>query len=117
MAALRSLVNSLLNGRNIVLGHGAAKDIVHKLEAAAPHHWFDTNDAITELPMTAGLLFVAAARLGGNSNRLAIRHLGRLERDLGVISLAQFRDDHLDVLLARSRNQEFVGLRVAVEAN
>ena len=42
-------------------------------------------------------------------------NLGRLQRQLDVIALAQLGDDDFDVLLARAGEQKFLGLRIAAE--
>ena len=66
--------------------------------------------------MTARLLLVPALHIGLAADSLAVRNLGRLQIDFGVVALLEFRDDHFDVLLAGSGNQEFFGLRIAEEA-
>ena len=73
--------------------------------------------AVAELAVAAGLLFVAAVRLGFGADGFEVGNLGRLERDLGVIALFEAADDGLDVRLACAGDQELVGLRVAEEAD
>jgi hypothetical protein len=60
--------------------------------------------------MPAGLLLVPPLRLGLAANRLPVRHLGRLQRDLGVIPPLQPRDDRLNMLLPRARDQKLIRL-------
>ena len=67
--------------------------------------------------MPAGLLLVPSLRLGLAANGFAIRHLGRLQRHLGVIALLQPRHNRLDVRLSRAGNQKLVRLRIAKEAD
>ena len=56
-------------------------------------------------------------RLGLGADGFAVGHLGRLERDFGVVALFEAADDGLDVRLAGAGDEELVGLRVAEEAN
>ena len=53
--------------------------------------------------------------VGPAANGFAVRHLGRLQREVHVIAFVQFRDDHLDMLLPGPGKQKFLGLRVAHE--
>ena len=66
--------------------------------------------------MAAGLLLVASLHVGLAANGLAIGNLGRFQHDFGVVALLHLRDDDFNVLLAGARDQEFLGLRVAEEA-
>jgi len=75
------------------------------------------NLAVAELAVAAGLLFVASRRLDLGADGLTIGHLGGLEGDLGVVALFEAADDGLDVRLAGAGDEEFVGLRIAEEAN
>ncbi len=54
---------------------------------------------------------------GLSANGFAIRHLRRLQRHLGVITLLQPRHDRLNVRLPRTGNQKFIRLRIAEEPN
>ena len=101
--------------RNPVLRDRPAEDVVHELEARAARRRLHANAADAELPVPAGLLLVLALGVGLAANRLAIGHLGRLERQVHVVALVQLGDDHLDVLLPRAGQQKFLGLRVARE--
>ena len=66
--------------------------------------------------MAAGLFLVATLSVGTPTNGFAIGNTRRLERDLRVVTLAQFVDEGFDVGLAGGRDEEFVGLLVAEEA-
>jgi hypothetical protein len=50
-----------------------------------------------------GLFFVLPFGVGFTADGFAIRHLGRFERQVHVVTLVQLGDHHLDVLLARAR--------------
>ena len=111
IAARGRFDNSLLDRGNVVLGNRAAEDLVDELEVAAARQRFHLDLAVAELAVAAALLLVASLHVGLAANGLAIRHLGRLQVDFGVIAVLQLRDDDFDVLLAGARDQEFLGLR------
>ena len=73
--------------------------------------------AVAKLAVTAGLLLVAALRVGFAADGFAIGNLGRFQRDFSVVALLEAADDGLNVRLAGAGNQELVGLRIAEEAN
>ncbi len=66
--------------------------------------------------MAAGLFLVASLDLGSAANGFAIRNLRRVQFDIHAVALLQAADDHFDVLLAAAGEQEFLGLRIAIEA-
>ena len=117
IAAGGGLDDALFDGGDEVAGDGAAEDFVAELEAAAAGQWLHANLAVAELAVAAGLLLVASRRLDLGADGLAVRHLGRFERDLGVVALFEAADDGLDVRLAGAGDEELVGLRVAEEAD
>ena len=84
------------------------------LRAARQRLHFDP--AIAELPVPAGLLFVAALDVGLPANGLAIRNFGRFQGDIHTVALLHAADHDFHVLLARARQQELARLRVAVKA-
>ena len=112
-AALGRIAHALFHRRNPVLGNRAAENIVHELDSRAARQRLHLDAAHAELPVAAGLLLVLAFGVGLAANRLAVGNLGRLERQLHVIALAQLRDHHFDVLLPRAAQQKFLGLRIA----
>ena len=116
IAALGGGADALLHRRNVVLGNGAAEDIVHELESRAARQRLHAHAADAELAVAAGLLLVLAFGVGFGAYGLAVGHLGRLQRHVHLEALAQLGHHHLDVLLARSRQQKLLGLRVARKA-
>ena len=98
------------------MGIDAAEDFVDELEVSAVGQRFHLDLAIAELTVSARLLLVATLHVGLAANGLAIRHLWRLQDDLGVVAVLQLRNHDFDVLLAGSRDEEFLGLRIAEEA-
>ena len=66
--------------------------------------------------MSAGLLLVFSLDIGFAANRLPVGHLGRFQDHLGVVPLLHLGDDHFNMLLAGARDQEFLGLGIAEEA-
>ena len=115
-AALGRLHDAFLDRRNVVLGNRAAEDFVDELEFAAARQRLHLDPAIAELAVTAGLLLVPALHVGAAANGFAIGNLGRLQDYLSVVALLQLGDDDFDMLLAGSGDQEFLGLRIAEEA-
>ena len=74
---------------------------------------FQANAADAELAVPARLLLVFSLGVGFAADRFAVGNLGRVQRQVHVVALVQLGDDHLDVLLARARQQKLLGLRVA----
>ncbi len=94
-------------------GNGAAEDVVGELEVAPARHRLHADLAVAELTVAAGLLLVPPVRLDRHRDRLAIRDARRLEVDLDAEPPLQLRDRDLDVQLALTGEQQFLGLRVA----
>ena len=117
VAARGRLDDALFDGGDEVARDGAAEDFVGELEAAAAGQGLHADFAVAELAVAAGLLFVAAVGLGLAADGFAIGNLGRFERDFGVVALFEAADDGLDVRLAGAGDEEFVGLRIAEEAD
>ena len=97
-------------------GNGAAEDVVDELEFAPARQRLHLDLAVAVLAVAAGLLLVAALHVGFAADRLAVRHLGCLQVDFGVVALLQLGDDDFNVLLPGPRDQELLGLRIAEEA-
>ena len=116
VAAPGGVANAFFDGRNEVLRNGAAEDVVDELELAAARQRLHLDLAVAVLAVAAGLLLVAALHVGLAADGLAVRDLGRLQVDLGVIALLELRDDDFNVLLPGAGDQEFLGLRIAEEA-
>ena len=94
----------------------AAENLVGEFELGAARQRLHLDPAIAELPVTAGLLLVAALDVGLAANGLAVGDLGSLQRHLHAVALLHAADHNLDVLLAGAGQQELARLRVAVEA-
>ena len=71
--------------------------------------------ANAELAVAAGLFLVLAFGVGFAADGFAIRNLGRLQREVDVVSLLQLRHNDFHVLLAVAGQQEFLGLWIAQE--
>ncbi len=85
---LHRLDDALLDRRDEAVGDHAALDRVDELEAAAGRQRLDLDVAVAELPAPAGLLLVAAVRLGPGADRLLVGHARRLQVDLDAEPLA-----------------------------
>ncbi len=77
----------------------------------------DLDVAVAELAAAAGLLLVAALRLGRALDRLPVGHARRLQVHLGAEAVLHAVDDHLDVDLREAGDDLLAGLRVAVEVD
>ena len=66
-------------------------------------------------PAAAGLLLVAALRLGGHLDGLAIRHPRRVQVDLDAEAALDALADDLDVHLAHAGDDHLAGLLVALD--
>ena len=86
-----------------------------ELEALAVLARLDLDVAVAELAAAAGLLLVAAVRLGGLADRLEVRDPRRVQLDLGAEAALHPVDDHLDVDLRQPGDDLLAGLRVAVD--
>src|SRR6202030_1500496 len=104
--------NSLLPRGDVVLGDGAAEDVVHELESRPARQRFHTHSANAELAVTSGLLLVLSFGIGLGAYGLAIRNFRGLQRDVDLEALAQLGHYDLDMLLARASQQELLRLRV-----
>src|SRR5712692_4265946 len=111
----RSLDNSLFDCRNVVLGDGAAKDVIHEFKILAALQWLHLDLTVAILAVTAALLFVAALHVGATTYRLTIRDFWSLEQNFRVITLLQLGDDHFNMLLAGPGDQKFLGLFITEE--
>src|ERR1700731_3812683 len=109
--ACRSVANPLFYGGYPVFRNRAAENIVDELDALAAFGGLHLDAADPELPVSAGLLFVFAFGVGSAANGFAVSDFGRLQRQVHVIALMQFRDHHFYVLLPGTRQQKFLRLR------
>ena len=100
--------------RDVLAGNGAALDGVEELEPLAARQRTDPQPRVAELAAAPGLLLEAALRLGLGGHRLAVGHLGRFQFDLDAVLALQLFHHHFDVELAGTRNENLVGLLVAV---
>ena len=117
VAADGRLDDALFDCRDEVAGNGSAEDFILEHEASAAGHGLHADFAVAELAVAAGLLLVSALRVGFAADGFAVGNLGRFERDFSVIALFEAADDGLDVRLASAGDEEFVGLRIAEEAD
>ncbi len=112
-AAEPRVLDALLDRRDELPRDRAAEDVVDELEVAAARQRLEPDLAVAELPVAAGLLLVAAVRLGRRGDRLAVGDARQLEVDLDAEPALQLRDGDLDVRLALAGEQQLLGLRVA----
>ena len=114
-ALAHRLLDPLLHRGDEAAGDHAALDRVHELEPGTRLGGRDLDVAVAELAAAAGLLLVAAVRLGGLSDRLQVRHPRRMQLDLGPEAALHPIDDHLDVDLGEAGDDLLAGLRIAMD--
>ena len=108
--------DSLFHRGNEIARNGAAENFIGEFELAAAREGLQANPAIAELAVAAGLFLVPALDFGPATNGFAIRNLRRVQLHVDAVALLQTADDDFDVLLAAAREQKFLGLRIAIEA-
>src|SRR5271170_6844609 len=116
MPARRGFPDAAFDGRNPVFGNGPSENIVDEFDALVPLGGFEFDSTNTELAMSAGLFLVLSFGVGLAANRFAVGYLGRLERQVDVVTLLQLGNDDLNVLLSVAREEKFLGLWLAGEA-
>ena len=117
IAAHARFLDALFDRRDELARDRAAEDVVDELEVGAARQRLDLDLAVAELAVAAGLLLVAAVRLGGGLDRLAVGDARRLEVDVDAEAPLQLRDGHLDVELALAVEQQLLRLRIAAVAD
>ena len=95
-------------------GIDSAEDLVDQLELAAARQRLETDLAVAELAVSAGLFLVAAVGFHALRNGFAIRNARRLEQHFDAEAALQLRDRDLDVHLSLAGEQQLVGLRIAL---
>jgi hypothetical protein len=78
--------NSLLDGGNEIARYRPAEDFVREFELPAARQRLQTNPAVSELPVSAGLLLVTALDVGFASDRFPLRNLGRVQLDIHAVA-------------------------------
>ena len=92
-------MDPLLHGRDELARNRAAEHLVGEVEVRAPGQRLDADPAVAELPVAAGLLLVAAVRLGARRDGLAVGDARELQVDLDAEPPLQLGDGDLDVEL------------------
>src|SRR5260370_24479839 len=99
-AAGSGIADALFDGGNPVLRDGAAKDVVHELDALAALNRLHLDAAYAELAVATALLLVLAFDVGFPADGFAVRNLGGFERTVAMAALVDLGDDDFDMLLA-----------------
>src|SRR5208282_3820580 len=108
------VAHALFDRRNEVARDHAAHDVVDELEAFAARVRLDLEPAIAVLPAAARLTLVLALRFGASLDGFLVRNFGRLKLDVHVEFPAQLLDGDFDMHLAGARQNDVVGLRIAM---
>ena len=85
-----------------------------ELEAAAARERLDLEPAIAVLAAAAGLALVLALGLGAALDGFLVGNLGRLKFNFYIKFALELLDRDLDMHLPRARQDDLVGLRVAM---
>ena len=117
VALLARVLDPLLDRGDVLARDRAAEDLVDELEVGAARQRLDRDLAVGELPMASRLLLVPAVRVRGLRDRLAVRHLRRMEDHLYAVLLLQLRHHDLDVELSLSGDEELLRLLVAPQGD
>ena len=107
--------DAALDGGNPVFGDGAAENVVDEFDALAAFHRLELDAADAELAVAAGLFLVLAFGVGLAADGFSVGNLGRLQREVDVVTLLHFGDNDFDVLLAAAGEEEFLCLGIARE--
>src|SRR5687768_2989478 len=107
--------DAFFDRRAEVLRYRAAEDLVDPLKSAAAFKRLKYDLAITKLASSAGLFLMTALNFRRCGDRFFIGNLRRMKRDLNVITVRELFHDGLDMKLARSGQNKFLCLWIAVE--
>src|SRR5690606_16021722 len=109
-------LNTLLDARNILLGHDATDDFRGEYVALARLIRLETQLHAGELTGTAGLLLVRVVDLGRPGQRLAVGNLRRPDADVDLMRPAQDVDLDVEVQLAHALDAGLAALRIGRHA-
>src|SRR5579863_2491032 len=112
ITATPGILNAFFHRWTVVVRNRAAEDLVDEVELGAALHRLDLDPAVRELAASAGLLLVAAVTLGGLEDGFPVGNLRLVQDHIDVVAVLELGDGDLDVLLAGSRDEVFVGLGV-----
>ena len=115
IAARGGFADAAFDGGNPVVRNRAAENVVNELNALVAFGGLELDAAHTELAVPAGLFLVLAFGVCLAADGFTIGNLWRLEREIDVVALLKLGHNNLNVLLAVSGEQEFLGLRIAGE--
>ena len=103
---------ALLHSGEIVLGHGAAENLLGKDHLVALRIGLKADPDIAELAGTAGLLFVAALFGDCLADLLTIGHPGGLQLRLHIEAALQLGHQHIHLHVSGAAEDHLVGLAV-----
>ncbi len=114
-ALLQEVPGPGLDGGDELPWHRAPHDLVVEGEAGTALERADLDLDVAELPVPAGLLLVAAVRLGGLADRLAVGRPGRARLDLHIVLRPQPVQRHAQMHLALPPEHDLVHLGILLE--
>ena len=115
-AVFGCLPHALFDSGEEVLRHAAAEHIFGKFHALAGYR-LELDPHVTELPVTAGLLFVATLRLAALADGFAVRYARRFQRDLHAELVLQLCQRHFQVLGTQAADDLLLGFGVHLKGD
>ena len=110
---VQGLLDALVDGRDVLLGHDAADDSVDELVAEALLHLLELDDGVAVLTATTGLTDeLALSLLDVVTSGLAVGNLGLTNVSVNLELTEQTVDDDLEVQLAHAGDDGLAGLVV-----
>ena len=112
--------NAFLDGRKILLGHGAAERVINEFEPVhqSLRSFLDRLDAkihLTKLPRSTGLLLVAVVPFSLAGNGLLVGDLRRPSVHFDSVSILQKLQLRPQVQFANTPDDQFLGRRVPLD--
>ena len=109
-AALHRLENAFFHGGNEILRDRAADNLVGELEFFLAR--FDPQINFRELPVSAGLFFMAVMAFCPAVDRFAVRHLRRGNDHIGLGQFLETAQRDLQMLFAHAAEDRLVGFMI-----
>lgn len=110
---VQGLLDALVDGRDVLLGHDAADDSVDELVAEALLHLLELDDGMAVLTATTGLTDeLALGLLNVVTSGLAVGNLGLTNVSVNLELTEQTVDDNLEVQLTHAGDDGLAGLVV-----
>ena len=111
-----TILQALLDRWEVPFRNRTAYNALAKLQPFAVAG-FKLDSNIAELAVATRLLFVAALHLNLFADGFTVRHARLLQCDLYPEFCPEFRDDHIQVLLAQTADNHLMGFCIVLKFN